>query len=172
MHAAHALDPTRPVALAYQGYPAVACQKGYAPLQLLGINDYFGWYTGPAGEIADPSLLGPYLDTERACYPHQAIVISEFGAEGNRSGPIDERGTYEFQSQFISSQLAAIAAAPWLSGAIYWALTDFLVRPGWSGGDPYPMPPVFFKGLIAFDGTRKPAWSVVAAAYSATSQVG
>jgi len=170
--AAHALDPTRPVALAYQGYPGIACQAGYKPLGLIGINDYFGWYAGPGGEIADPSLVGSYLEAEHACYPHQAIMISEFGAEANRSGPLDERGTYEYQSQFISNQLAAIDAEPWLSGAIYWALADFLVRPGWSGGNPYPTPPLFSKGLIAFDGTQKPAWSLVRQAYTATSQVG
>jgi beta-glucuronidase len=170
--AAHALDPTRPVSLAYQCYPGIACQAGYKPLGLLGINDYFGWYPGPGGEIADPSLVGSYLEAEHACYPHQAIMVSEFGAEANRSGPVDERGTYEFQSQFISSQLAAIAAEPWLSGAIYWALEDFLVRPGWSGGNPYPTPPLFSKGLLGFDGTQKPAWAVVSAAYTGTTQVG
>ena len=169
---AHALDPTRPVALAYQGYPGIPCQAGYAPLQLLGINDYFGWYPGPGGQIADASQVGTYLAQERACYPHQAIVISEFGAEANRSGPLDERGTYEFQSQFVASQLAAFAAAPWLSGAIYWALQDFLVRPGWSGGNPYPTPPLFTKGLLGFDGAPKPAWSVVQQSYAATTQVG
>jgi beta-glucuronidase len=170
--AAHALDPTRPVALAYQGYPGVPCQAGYKPLALIGINDYFGWYAGPGGEIADPSLISSYLEAEHSCYPHQAIMISEFGAEANRSGPVDERGTYEYQSEFITNQLAAIDAEPWLSGAIYWALTDFLVRPGWSGGNPYPTPPLFSKGLIGFDGTQKPAWALVRAAYTATTQVG
>jgi len=172
VRAARALDPTRPVALAYQGYPGIPCQAGYSPLGLLGINDYFGWYPGPGGEIADPSLLASYLAHERACYPHQAIMISEFGAEANRSGPVDEPGTYQFQSQFIASQLASIAAAPWLSGAIYWALQDFLVRPGWSGGNPYPTPPLFTKGLLDFAGAPKPAWSVVQQSYTATRQVG
>jgi beta-glucuronidase len=85
---------------------------------------------------------------------------------------VDERGTYLYQSEFIANQLAAIDAQPWLSGAIYWALSDFLVRPGWSGGNPYPTPPLFSKGLIGFDGTPKPAWSVVQQAYQATDQVG
>ncbi len=170
--AAHALDPTRPVGLAYQGYPSIGCQPGYAPLQVLGINDYFGWYPGPSGQIADISVLADYLAQEHACYGKQAIVVSEFGAEANRSGPIDERGTYEFQSQFVSSQLAEFASLPWLSGAIYWALEDFLVRPGWTGGNPYPSPPVFHKGLLDFSGAAKPAWTVVQQAYQSTSQVG
>ena len=75
---------------------------------MLGINDYFGWYPGPGGQIADPSLLPDYLAQERACYPKQAMMVTEFGAEANRDGPIDERGTYEFQTQFATSQLNAL----------------------------------------------------------------
>ena len=170
--AAHQLDPTRPVGLAYQGYPAVACQAGYAPLALLGLNDYFGWYPGPSGQIADIGVLADYLAQEHACYPRQALMVSEFGAEANRSGPLDERGTYQFQSNFIAAQLAEFAKTPWLSGAIYWALQDFLVRPGWTGGNPYPTPPIFSKGLLDLAGTAKPAWTVAQQAYRSTTQVG
>ena len=172
VRAAHRLDPTRPVGLAYQGYPSIPCQAGYAPLQVLGVNDYFGWYAGPAGQIADISVLAEYLAEEHACYGKQAIVVSEFGAEANRPGPVDERGTYEFQSQFVAAQLSEFAATPWLSGAIYWALQDFLVHPGWTGGNPYPSPPVFHKGLIDFTGVLKPAWTVMQQAYTSTTQVG
>jgi beta-glucuronidase len=169
---AHALDPTRPVGLAFQGEPPIACQPGYAPLQVLGVNDYFGWYPGPQGDIADPSLLGSYLAQQRACYPGKALMVTEFGAEANRSGPIDERGTFEFQSQWVAEQLAAFGATPWLSGAVYWALSDFLVRPGWTGGNPYPAPPLFTKGLISFAGTPKPAYAIVQQFYRSLVQVG
>jgi beta-glucuronidase len=170
--AAHALDPTRPVGLAFQGYPAIPCQAGYGPLQVLGLNDYFGWYPGPSGQIADISVLADYLAQVHACYPKQAILVTEFGAEANRVGPIDERGTYEFQDQFITTQLDEFDANPWLSGAIYWALEDFLVRPGWTGGNPYPSPPTFEKGLYDIAGNPKPAVSVAQAAFDATKQVG
>lgn len=169
---AHALDPTRPVAIAYQGDPTVSCQSGYASLQVLGINDYFGWYTGVDGNIADRELLGPYLAQEHACYPNQALVVSEFGAEGDVDGPTDERGTYEFQDDWINYQLGVFAQDPWLSGAMYWALQDFLVWPGWTGDNPFPAPPVFHKGLLSFTGTPKPAFSVVQQLYDATDQVG
>jgi beta-glucuronidase len=170
--AAHRLDSTRPVGLAFQGYPAIGCQAAYAPLQVLGINDYFGWYTGPAGQIADISVLADYLAQEHACYPKQATMVTEFGAEANRTGPVDERGTFEFQSQYLGAQLAAFTATPWLSGAIYWALQDFLVRPGWTGGNPYPSSPIFNKGLLDFSGAPKPAWTLAQQAYQATPQVG
>jgi beta-glucuronidase len=172
VHAAHALDPTRPVGLAFQGYPAIPCQLGYRPLQVLGLNDYFGWYPGPSGQIADISVLNDYLAQVHACYPNQAIIVTEFGAEANRVGPIDERGTYEFQNQFITTQLGEFDATPWLSGAVYWALEDFYVRPGWTGGNPYPRPPIFEKGLYDIDGNPKPAVAVAQTAFAATKQVG
>jgi beta-glucuronidase len=170
--AAHELDPTRPVGLAFQGYPSVGCQAGYGPLDVLGVNDYFGWYPGPSGQIADLSTLTDYLAAVRACYPKQAILVTEFGAEANRDGPVDERGTYEYQSQYITAQLAAFDATPWLSGAIYWSLQDFLVRPGWTGGNPYPTPPVFHKGLFDVNGNPKPAVAVVQSAFASVNQLG
>jgi beta-glucuronidase len=152
---AHELDPTRPVSYAFAGYPAAGCQPRYAPLDLLGVNDYFGWYPGPNGQIADRTVLSEYLDSLRTCYPTTALVVSEFGAEANRSGPIEEKGTFEFQSDFINYHLNVMATKPWLSGAFYWALKEFRVRPAWEGGNPRPSPPLHQKGVIAYDGTRK-----------------
>jgi beta-glucuronidase len=168
---AHQLDPTRPVGLAVQGYPSVDCQPAYGPLQVIGINDYFGWYIGPDGQIADPELLSDYLDKVRACYPHKAIVVSEFGAEADRSGPVEERGTYEFQQSFINSHFAIFATKPWLAGAIYWALEDFYVRPDWMGGNPHPNSPVFEKGLINQSGQTKPGYTTFAQDVAGTVQL-
>ena len=64
------LDPSRPVGLAVAGYPAVGCQnKAYAPLDVIGINEYFGWYPGPQGSIFDRTRLSAYLDQLRALLP-------------------------------------------------------------------------------------------------------
>jgi beta-glucuronidase len=158
---AHRLDPTRPVGLAYAGYTSVGCQPAYAPLDVLGVNDYFGWYVGPGGQIFDRTKLPAYLDSVRACYPRQAIFVTEFGAEANRDGPPEEKGSYAYQQDFVNYHLGVFATKPWLSGALYWALNEFWVRPGWDGGDPRPQPPVFQKGLISYDGIRKPAFADV-----------
>jgi beta-glucuronidase len=164
---AHQLDPTRPVGLAVSGYPSALCRAAaYRPLQVLGFNDYFGWYPGPSGQLFDRLGLSSYLDAVRRCYPRQAIVVSEFGAEANRPGPVEEKGTYAFQQDFVNFQLGVFATKPWLSGAIYWALTEFWVRPGWNGADPRPQPPVFQKGLVTEDWVRKPAWFDVQAWFS------
>jgi beta-glucuronidase len=169
---AHQLDPTRPVGLAVAGYPSVGCQaKAYAPLDVIGFNEYFGWYPGPSGQIFDRTKLPGYLDSLRTCYPDKALVISEFGAEANRDGPVEEKGTFAFQQDFVNYHLGVYATKPWLSGAIYWALNEFWVRPGWEGGDPRPQPPLFQKGLLTY-GTwaRKPAWADVNRWYTQTQQ--
>ena len=116
---------------------------------MIGINDYFGWYNGPRGTISDrnaadrlpqPAAL-PTIRTRR-------IVITEFGAEANRHGPVTEKGTFEFQSEFLEYHLGVFAPKPFVSGAMIWSLRDFRVKPGWAGGNPLPRPPVNEKGLI------------------------
>jgi beta-glucuronidase len=164
---AHRLDPTRPVGMAFAGYPVKNYVPAYAPLDALGINDYFGWYPGPVGQINNRAALGQYLDRVHANYPQKALFVTEFGAEGNRSGPRDEKGTYEFQKEFMRFHLATYAKRPWLNGAINWVLQDFKVRPDWSGGNPKPDSPWLRKGLVDENGRHKPAWSVARRAYRA-----
>jgi beta-glucuronidase len=169
---AKALDPSRPVGLAVAGYPAVGCRPQYAALDVIGINDYFGWYPGPNGQVADRDALPDYLDAVHACYPNKAIFISEFGAEANRDGPVEEKGTYQYQQDFVNYHLAVHGSKPWLSGSIYWALQEFRVRPNWDGGNPRPNPPIHEKGLLRFDGSKKPAWFDAQRLFAATNQLG
>ena len=165
------LDRTRPVAYAIQGYPGAGCSKTYNPIQLLGINTYFGWYPGPYGLIADRRRLGPYLDEMRACWPQKAIAVTEFGAEANRDGPAEDRGTYGFQSNINDYDLRTYAERPWLAGAIG-MLQEFRVRPGWSGGNPFPSsPPVLHqKGVFDMRGNPKPAAEVLSRWFHDTRQ--
>jgi beta-glucuronidase len=172
VQAAHQLDPTRPVGEVVAAYYGVPCQAGYRPLDIIGFNDYFGWYTGALGQIADEDLLSPYLDSIRACYPHQALVVTEFGAEGDRDGPVEEKGTFAFQEQFANFHLAVFATKPWLTGAIWWAIREFRVRPGWNGGNPRPNPPLHEKGLYTFAGQPKPVLGDIQRSYRATQQYG
>ncbi|MDX6683343.1 MAG: beta-glucuronidase [Solirubrobacteraceae bacterium] len=169
---AHALDPTRPVGIAVAGYPAAGCRPQYAPLDVVGVGEYFGWYPGPNGQLADREILPDFLDQLRTCYPAKGIVVDEFGAEANRSGPVEEKGTYEYQQDFVNYHLGVFATKPWLSGAIYWTIQEFRVRPNWDGGNPRPDPPIHEKGLLRFDGTKKPAWFDVQRLYAQTQQYG
>jgi len=170
---AHALDATRPVGIAVAGFQSAGCAtKAYAPLDVIGINEYYGWYPGPNGQTADRTLLPQYLDSIRTCYPDKAVVVSEFGAEANRDGPVEEKGTYAFQQDFVRFHLGVLATKPWLSGAVYWALQEFRVRPGWEGGNPRPQAPIHQKGLLTFAGQRKPAWFDVQRLFKSTDQLG
>jgi beta-glucuronidase len=169
---AKSIDPTRPVGLAVAGYPSAGCQPEYGPLDLLGINEYFGWYSGPNGQIADRTLLSDYLDSVRQCYPNKAIVITETGAEANRDGPVEERGTYQFQQDFANFHFGVYATKPWLSGAIWWTLEEFAVRPNWEGGNPWPASPIHEKGLITMLGAKKPAFTDIQRIYKGTTQWG
>ena len=98
-------------------------------------------------------------------------MVSEFGAEANRDGPEEERGTYAFQSDFVRYHLGVYATKPWLSGAIYWALQEFRVRPDWDGGNPRATPPIHQKGVVTFDGAKKPAFADLQQAFRATRAV-
>ena len=164
---AKGLDPTRPVGMAIEGHPLAACRGGYGPLDVIGVNDYFGWYDD---QVANRDDLSPYLDRMRACHPTKALMVTEFGAEANRFGSPDEKGTYEFQQQFLAFHLGVFATKPWLSGAVYFPLREFAVRPGWDGGNPIPQPPMHQKAVLSYAGAPKPAYADMQAAYRSTPQ--
>jgi beta-glucuronidase len=167
------LDPTRPVGIAVAAYPNSLCQATeYKALDVIGFNNYFGWYPGPSGQIFDRTKLSGYLDAVRACYPNQALMVTEFGAESNRDGPIEEKGTWAFQQDWINYQMTVMNSKPWLSGVIYWALNEFWVRPGWEGGNPRPAAPIHQKGLVSYDGIKKPAFFDIQRWFKQTVQFG
>jgi beta-glucuronidase len=168
----HRLDPTRPVGMALMGIPGLVCSPAYAPLQVIGVNSYFGLFDEGGGATDDRDALGPFLDSLRACEPHQALMVTEFGFDGNRDGPVEEYGTYQYQANMLSYDLGVFATRTWLSGAFVQTLQDFEAYPGYTGGDPWPDPPLNQKGLVDQNGGEKPAFAVVSASNAATQQMG
>ncbi|HWF72987.1 MAG TPA: glycoside hydrolase family 2 TIM barrel-domain containing protein [Solirubrobacteraceae bacterium] len=168
---ARQLDPTRPISLAVSDWPGVDCQPAYAPLDLIGFNDYFGWFDAGDGATADRQELSPFLDSFRACYPTKALMVTEFGFDGNRAGPIEEYGTYAFQADAISYHLGVFATKPWLSGAMYFALQNYVAYPGYAGGDPASNQPFNEKGVVDFQGNPKPAAATISSIYHSTTQI-
>ena len=158
---ARRLDPTRLVGLAFPGYPTIGKQNVYTKLDALGVNDYFGWYPGPLGSITDRAALAPYLQRLHDDYPKQALFVTEFGAEASRSGLPTEKGTFEFQRDFLGFHLNVIGQMDFLNGALVWILRDFRVKPGYDGGNPQPTPPYNRKGLVDETGARKPSFDTV-----------
>jgi beta-glucuronidase len=49
-------------------------------------------------------------------------------------------------------------------------LQEFWCRPNWSGGNPYPQPPVHQKGIFDLNGNPKPAAQVVGDWFRRTQQ--
>lgn len=147
------LDPTRLMAADKALRPLRDLPRTYRLVDAIGLNEYVGWYGGKTSELPRD------LATVRRRFPRQAIVITEFGAEANRSG--SGKGSYEFQRNFVAAHLRVFERTPFLSGALVWALRDFAVAPGWAGGNPHPQPPILFKGLFNQDGSPKPVVGTV-----------
>ncbi len=72
--------------------------------------------------------------------------MSEFGFEANRNGPVEERGTYQFQADAAEYHLGVFASKPYLAGAMWFALQTSPRGPGWTGGDPLGDPAVGAEG--------------------------
>lgn len=166
------LDPTLPPSIDMLSYPGYPRAETYARFPLLGINSYFGWYRGKENHrVDDIGDFGPYLERVSAQYPDAAKVVTEFGAEATMDGPADRKQTYGFQADYVRRSLEIIRAAPDVSGAIYWTLQEFAVKPYWDGGaeiEAIRTDSIHNKGLIAYDGDRKPAWDVAEREFAAT----
>ena len=159
------LDPTLPISVDIKGRPGYPPARTYRAFDMLGLNQYFGWYRW----VEDFNLLEPWLRQQRLYYSRQALVMTEFGAEGRpelASAPADKKGGYLFQANHAARTLDLVDRLHFLSGAIYWTLREFEIYPGWTGGAGR-RPPQFEpntrhqKGLLTYDGQRKPAWQVV-----------
>lgn len=165
------LDPSVPVALDVMSRPNVPRQATYDAVDALGLNQYFGWYLGRGSRsTADFAMLEPYLATMRATYPAQAHVMTEFGAEADREGPSELKGTFGFQTGHLSRTLDVVDRTPGLDGAIYWTLREFAIRPRWQGGASFPGEPrdtIHNKGLLTYAGVPKPAWHLAQARFRA-----
>jgi Glycosyl hydrolases family 2, TIM barrel domain/Glycosyl hydrolases family 2, sugar binding domain/Glycosyl hydrolases family 2 len=168
----HRLDPTRPVGMALMGIPGQVCDPAYGPLQVIGVNEYFGLFQEAGGVTDDRDALSPFLDSLRACEPAKALLVTEFGFDGNRSGPVEEYGTYQFQANMLAYHLGVFASKTWLSGAILQTLQDFVAYPGYNGANPWAQPPLNQKGLVDPYGNKKPAFDLVSAGYHSMQQIG
>jgi beta-glucuronidase len=157
--------------MAIADWPGVPCQGAYAPLDVIGFNDYFGWFDAGGGSTDDRDALSPFLDGLHACYPDKALMVTEFGFEGNRNGPVEERGTYQFQQSATQFHLGVFNSKPYLSGAIWFALQNFAARPGWAGGNPLGDPPWVEKGQIDQNGNPTPLFGLIQSIYKSTVQI-
>jgi Glycosyl hydrolases family 2, TIM barrel domain/Glycosyl hydrolases family 2 len=167
------VDPTLPISVDIKGRPGFMEQFTYHHFDMLGINQYFGWYRW----VEDFSLLEPYFLEMHDLYPEHALVMTEWGAEARpelAQAPPDLKGGYPYQAFQAQRTLDAVDHLSWfLSGAIYWTLREFEIYPGWTGGAGR-RPPQYepntrhHKGLIGYTGERKPAFWIVRDRYLRT----
>jgi len=169
---AHEIDPTLPISVDIKGRPGFAEQFTYHPFDMLGLNQYFGWYRW----VEDFSLLEPYIYELRDHYPAKAIVMTEWGAEARpelAGAAPDLKGSYGFQTMHAQRTIDVIDRSPVLSGAIYWTLREFEINPGWQGGAGRRAPQYepntrHQKGLMTYEGERKPAYFLLRDRFRAT----
>jgi beta-glucuronidase len=159
------LDDTRFVSIDRQarfGEPPTS--SVYRPLDVLGINEYFGWYDSYKADLVRPPTtsaeLGPWLDQVHTANPNLPLMITEFGAESVRDGPASQAGSRQFQTRFVLQHLRIHASKQFVAGSIHWALRDFRVDPTWTGGAPreWSTPPWNNKSLIEEFDERKPVY--------------
>ena len=166
------LDSTVPVSVDLLSYPGIPRQESYAKFGLLGINSYYGWYKGKPGKRSTARLrdLYPYLVRTRLKYPEQALMITEFGAESTFAGPANVKETFAFQTRYVDRTLDVVDRLDWLSGAIYWTLREFYVKPNWDGGANRHVPrdALHNKGLMTYAGQPKPAFREAERRFKAT----
>ncbi len=153
---ARLMDPTRLVSAAFygpgfDGPRLTVADPLIASLDVVGVNEYFGWYTPwpVEPEQVEWQALG------------KPLLVTEFGAEARygRHGADDVASAWneEFQAEFYRKQLRMLARIPFLRGMAPWVMTDFR--------SPVRMHPLQSgynrKGLLSERGERKLAWQVI-----------
>ena len=150
------LDPTRLVSAALlvrrtQGSTRVIDDPLGADLDVLGCNEYIGWYEGSIADIDKASYETPY---------NKPLVMSEFGAGAvyGLHGDADTRWTEEYQAAVFEHQTKMLDRIPFLRGTTPWILMDFR-----SPRRPLTGIQDFFnrKGLISDRGQKKEAFYVL-----------
>ncbi|SOD55769.1 beta-glucuronidase [Pseudoxanthomonas wuyuanensis] len=159
------LDATRLVSAAFygpgfHGNTLAFADPLIASLDVVGVNEYFGWYT-PWPVEPEQAEWKPF---------GKPLLITEFGAEarlGNRgASDVASAWNEEFQAEFYDKQLRMLRRIPFLRGVAPWVMSDFRspvrLHPFQNGYNR--------KGLLSEHGERKLAWQVIRNYYQEIEQ--
>lgn len=154
----HAVDPTRPTAMAFHGSTEYrTCGLADIP-GINGWNLYQGWY---GGRLSD---FERFLSEEHRQTPGKPMIISEYGAGSDRrlhsANPQPFDFSIEYQQDYIEHYLPVIEDSTFVTGATYWNLIDF-----GSALREESMPRINNKGLLYADRTPKDVYHYFKAAW-------
>jgi beta-glucuronidase len=153
-------DPTRLITSAFvthfNGKTAILDDPLGADLDVLGQNEYIGWYM-------DTPDSAPQYKWENPL--HKPVIISEFGggAKAGLHGPATQRFTEEYQADIFQQQFLMFRNMPFVRGMSPWVIMDFRspsrLLPGIQDG-------FNRKGLVSDQGEKKKAFTVLQEYYA------
>jgi len=151
-HQARAEDPTRLITSAivthFHGTTAVLDDPLGRDLDVLGYNEYLGWYQGSPADIPNYSWQNPL---------GKPVIMSEFGAgaQAGLHGPDTRKFTEEYEANVYRQQFQMLDKIPFLRGMTPWVLMDFRSPMRQLPGiqDDYNR-----KGLVSDQGEKKKAF--------------
>jgi beta-glucuronidase len=157
------MDDTRLVSaateLTYDGSRVFLDDPLAAHLDVIGANEYVGWYGGSLASITRMEWESSF---------DKPLIISEFGAGALYGYRADAgvRWTEEYQSALYEAQVKMTRSIPFLAGMSPWILADFR-----SPRRPLPRIQDYWnrKGLISDRGEKKQAFFVLQKHYEALS---
>lgn len=119
---AHCLDSTRPTATAQVTFSSMNSKLNDIP-DILGYNQYFGWY------IKTVDGIDEWLDKFHEKKPEIKLCISEYGAEGvttlHSAEPVQGDYSEEYQAFYHEHYVKALSERDWLWGSYVWNMFDF-----------------------------------------------
>jgi beta-glucuronidase len=156
---ARTMDATRLITAALlvraQGNTKIVDDPLGKALDVIGVNEYIGWYEGHP-ENADVTQWD--IDYQKP------LIVSEFGADAKAGlhGGENERWTEEYQANVFRHQLPMLNKIAQLRGMSPWVLMDFRSpnRPLVGIQDEFNR-----KGLVSDQGQKKQAFYVLEKAY-------
>jgi beta-glucuronidase len=156
---AHELDPSRLVTAALlvrgDGNTKIVDDPLGKALDVIGTNEYIGWYEKTPEDIANFTWSIAY---------DKPLIMSEFGggAKAGLHGSEHTRWTEEYQASLYRNQIIMLNKIPQLRGISPWILMDFRspvrLLPGVQ--DDFNR-----KGLISDQGKKKQAFFTLQKAY-------
>jgi beta-glucuronidase len=160
---AHAADPTRLVSAALQSNEVAEGNRMTihindpiaSDLDVLGNNEYIGWYTGRPEDADSIDWISGY---------GKPLIMSEFGGDAlfGYHGDARTRWTEEYQENLYEHQIVMLKSVPFLRGMTPWILKDFR-----SPRRTLPRFENYFnrKGLVSDRGEKKEAFFVLQKLY-------